>query len=144
MNPMAPTAEVIAVADDRIAAVGSREGVLGGLKLAGREYTIDDTFRDAALIPGLIEAHLHITTTGTFYQLPAYLGRYPRLGPHGMLTPYSSKAGALATLRTVAAQVKGPVSGWGYDDTTDKPGVVKGADGHGQGAALPDAIAPGQ
>ncbi|MEI6623764.1 MAG: amidohydrolase [Actinomycetes bacterium] len=176
MNPMAPTAEVVAVAGDKIAAVGSREGVLGGLKYAGREYRIDDTFAGAALIPGLIEAHSHITTTGSFYQMPAYLGAYPRLGPNGMLTPVESKQAALETLRTVAATVEGPVTGWGYDpvliegspkltaadldgidatrpvavmnmsghvlycnsvtlklagytDSTDAPGVIRGADG---------------
>src|SRR5664279_1288052 len=67
-------AEVIAVAGDRIAACGSREAVLSALKNAGREFTIDESFAGAAMIPGLIEAHSHITSTGGFYQMPAYVG----------------------------------------------------------------------
>jgi cytosine/adenosine deaminase-related metal-dependent hydrolase len=81
LNPLAPSAEVIAVAGDRIAACGSREAVLSALKNAGREFTIDESFAGAAMIPGLIEAHSHITSTGGFYQMPAYAGAYPLLGP---------------------------------------------------------------
>ncbi|MEI8084036.1 MAG: amidohydrolase family protein, partial [Actinomycetes bacterium] len=123
MNPLAPTAEVIAVAGDRLTAVGSSEAVTSALKNAGREFTVDTTFADAALIPGLIEAHSHITSTGSFYRMPAYLGAYPRLGPNGMLDGCDSKQAALAALRAVAPSVTGPLTAWGYDPTLIEGGA---------------------
>lgn len=115
MNPMAPTAEAIAVEGDRIAAVGTLDGVLGALKPTGRPHTVDSRFADAFLIPGLIEAHSHVTSTGMFYLMPTYLGFYPRMGPAGMLEPVTSKDAAMKALHDAAASDKGPVLAWGYD-----------------------------
>lgn len=52
MDPGVPDATAVAVADGRITAVGT----LADLRGAG---TVDDTFADAVLCPGLIDQHLH-------------------------------------------------------------------------------------
>jgi len=141
LNPLAPSAEVIAVAGDRIAACGSREAVLSALKNAGREFTIDESFAGAAMIPGLIEAHSHITSTGGFYQMPAYVGAYPRLGPEGMLAACASKQAALGAIRNVAASVTGPLTAWGYDPTLIEGGEkITAADLDAIDSARPVAV----
>ena len=52
MNPDQPEAAAVAVSDGRIVAVGS-------LKELRNTGTVDDTFADAVLCPGLIDQHLH-------------------------------------------------------------------------------------
>jgi predicted amidohydrolase YtcJ len=57
MDPATEGATAVAVADGRILAVGSLEEVERAL--AGRPFTIDPSFADKVLMPGLIEQHLH-------------------------------------------------------------------------------------
>jgi hypothetical protein len=57
MEPSAPLATAVAVADGRIAAVGSLESL--GDWLAERDHEIDRRFQDRVLLPGFIEPHLH-------------------------------------------------------------------------------------
>ena len=52
MDPELPDATAVAVAGDRIVAVGTIEDLLD----AG---TVDDTFADAVVCAGLIDQHLH-------------------------------------------------------------------------------------
>jgi predicted amidohydrolase YtcJ len=52
MDPSLPDAEAVAVTDGRIAAVGA----LADLRETG---SVDETFSDAVLLPGLIDQHLH-------------------------------------------------------------------------------------
>jgi len=51
-------AQAVAVAGDKIVAVGSFDEVKAAL--AGREYTIDRTFSHKVITPGLIDPHLHL------------------------------------------------------------------------------------
>src|SRR4051812_30466900 len=60
MNPSNPEATHVAVRDGRILGVGSLEEVAGW-----GPYTLDETFRDHVLLPGLIEAHAHSTEGAT-------------------------------------------------------------------------------
>lgn len=57
METSNPTASAVAVAGDRILAVGSLEEVKKAL--ADRPVTLDERFASQVLMPGLIEQHLH-------------------------------------------------------------------------------------
>ncbi len=76
MDPARPTAEAVAVAGDRIRAVGSLEEL--------RQYgdaTIDDRYADSVLFPGFVEAHAH--TMGGALWRHTYVGFHGRLSPDG-------------------------------------------------------------
>ncbi len=57
MNTQQPTAEAVAIENDRIIAVGKLAEIEQAL--ADRDYQIDNRFRDQVLIPGLINQHDH-------------------------------------------------------------------------------------
>lgn len=57
MDAARPRAAAIAVADGRIVAVGSLDDVVAAL--GETPYTVDDTFADDVIVPGLIDQHLH-------------------------------------------------------------------------------------
>lgn len=136
VNPMQPSASAIALRCGRISAVGDRESVTRGLELSATRFKVDESFADAVMIPGLIEAHSHVTTTGALYQLPAYLGAYDRPGPGGVLRGCSTREEALARLKSASAAAAGPVIAWGYD-----PALLEGMPPIGReelDAAVPD------
>src|SRR5688572_14105627 len=60
-----PTAEAVAVKDGRFLAVGSVQDVL---KHRGNTTKVID-IKGRAVIPGLIDSHLHATRGGRFYNL---------------------------------------------------------------------------
>lgn len=57
MDPEHPRVEAVAVADDRIVAVGSVDEVVE--QLADRPYVLDTTCAESVIVPGLIDQHLH-------------------------------------------------------------------------------------
>lgn len=57
MDESLPSATAVAVADGRIVAVGTLEGMQAWLD--ARAHVIDTRFRDKVLVPGLIDNHLH-------------------------------------------------------------------------------------
>ncbi len=57
MDPLQPRAEAVAVADGRIVAVGSLDDVIASL--GDTVQTVDDTFANDVVVPGLIDQHLH-------------------------------------------------------------------------------------
>ncbi|MFK7917574.1 MAG: amidohydrolase [Ilumatobacter sp.] len=57
MNERCPTADAVAVRDDRIVAVGSLDEVIAALGDAA--YEVDESLADRVLLPGLIDQHLH-------------------------------------------------------------------------------------
>ncbi|HKM53915.1 MAG TPA: amidohydrolase [Isosphaeraceae bacterium] len=57
MEPANPTATAVAIADQRILAVGSLEEVRKAL--ADRPFVLDQRFEGKVMMPGLIEQHLH-------------------------------------------------------------------------------------
>lgn len=63
MNPSAPTAEAVAIRDERIIAVGSRSEVDG---LADRHTEVHD-FGPQIVMPGFVEPHMHYWATALFY-----------------------------------------------------------------------------
>ncbi|MEL6889955.1 MAG: amidohydrolase [Actinomycetota bacterium] len=56
-----PLAEAVAVDGDRIVAVGSIDDVVAAIErdFPDSPHTIDDTFVDSVILPGLIDQHLH-------------------------------------------------------------------------------------
>lgn len=78
MNPSNPEATHVAVRDGRILGAGSLEEVEGW-----GDYTLDETFQDHVLIPGMIEVHAHSMegSTGMF----PYIGYFDRPAPDGSI-----------------------------------------------------------
>lgn len=61
-NPAQPTAEAMGIRDGRIVAIGSRAELDG---LTGEETQVVDG-GDGVVVPGLIEPHMHLWSTGLF------------------------------------------------------------------------------
>jgi hypothetical protein len=61
-DPGTPTAEAVAVMDGKILGVGTLDEVKGWL--TNEQVEIDQRFKDAVIVPGLIEAHMHPQITG--------------------------------------------------------------------------------
>jgi predicted amidohydrolase YtcJ len=99
VNPRQPRAEAIAIANDRIVAVG-RAADLDGIQLPDLQRV---DMRGAFVTPGLIDAHLHLQYTG-FAMRSVDLDLVPSLDE------------ALARVRARAAQTpKGDwIEGWGW------------------------------
>lgn len=57
MNERVPSADAVAVHDDRIVAVGTLDEVCAAL--GDTPYQVDDTLADRVILPGLIDQHLH-------------------------------------------------------------------------------------
>ncbi len=57
MDPAAPRAEAVAVVGDRIAAVGSRDDIVG--LIGDQPFRVDETFADKVMMPGFVEQHVH-------------------------------------------------------------------------------------
>ena len=57
MDEATPEATAVAVAGDKITAVGSLEQVKQ--QLGSQPYNVVDTFKDKVLLPGFIDNHLH-------------------------------------------------------------------------------------
>ncbi|NRB03559.1 MAG: amidohydrolase, partial [Rhodobacteraceae bacterium] len=82
----------------------------------------DDRFADYVIMPGLIEAHAHVSAGGIWRFI--YCGHYQRTDPSGQDWPGVTDTDALiARLRDVVAKTPEgePVVGWGFD-----PGFVDG------------------
>ena len=111
MDRNCPIATHVAVRDGMIVGVGGPDcGVGWG------QATRDDRFADKVLMPGLIEAHAHVSAGGVWRF--TYCGHYARTDPEG--TEWSgvgSNAALVERLRSIAAQTPPgePVVGWGFD-----------------------------
>ncbi len=57
MSDRITDADAVAVREDRIVAVGTRDDVIAAL--GSEPYEIDDSLADAVILPGLIDQHLH-------------------------------------------------------------------------------------
>ncbi|MEO1611222.1 MAG: amidohydrolase family protein, partial [Pseudomonadota bacterium] len=137
-----PAATHVAVRDGIIVGVGGPDCGDGW----GR-VTLDERYADNVLMPGLIEAHAHVSAGGVWRY--AYCGHYQRTDPDGRDWPGLSDNDALiARLRDVAANAPTgeSVIAWGFDPnfiadrrldrdhldkvSTDHPVVVLHSNGH--------------
>lgn len=112
MNPMQPRATHVAVCDGKILGVGD-EAALSGWGPA----TLDETFADKVLMPGLVEGHCHLMEGGMWNFV--YVGYYDRRGPDGRLwTGLKSFDDVVARLKEAYAALQNPadpVYAWGFD-----------------------------
>ncbi|MBO9452817.1 amidohydrolase [Tropicibacter sp. R16_0] len=117
MDRNCPQATHVAVRDGIIVGVGGAECGDGW-----GTVTRDDRFADHVIMPGLIEAHAHVSAGGVWRF--TYCGHYLRQDPDGKDWPGVTDEDALiARLRDIAARTPEgePVVGWGFD-----PGFVSG------------------
>jgi len=112
MNPAQPVATHVAIRDERILSVGTRDDM--------RQWTDaepDPTFADKVLMPGLVEGHSHLME-GVVWR-STYVGYYERRGPDGKRWP------GLKTLDAVIERLQeaerkmpagdAPLLAWGFD-----------------------------
>jgi predicted amidohydrolase YtcJ len=112
MSSVRSEAEAVAVRNGKILGVGTIDELKGWGKV-----TIDDTFKDKTLIPGLIEGHCHIME-GVVWQYP-YVGYYDRVGPDGKhWQGCTSLEEVIAALKKIDASLADPeesLIAWGLD-----------------------------
>ena len=112
MNPSNPEGTHVAVREGKILGVGSLDEVKGW-----GDYTLDETFKDKVLIPGLVEAHSH-ATEGSMWADP-YIGYFDRTDPRGKVWPgCQSLKAVVVRIKEIEAEVIDPNSFlmvWGMD-----------------------------
>ncbi|MEO1308275.1 MAG: amidohydrolase family protein, partial [Pseudomonadota bacterium] len=111
MDANCPIASHVAVQDGLIVGVGGPDCGDGW-----GPVTRDDRFADKIIMPGLIEAHAHVSAGGVWRF--TYCGHYARTDPDGTeWQGVKSNAALIERLREVAAQTAPgqPVVGWGFD-----------------------------
>ena len=80
MNPSRPLATHAAVRDGKILGVGRLDELTGW-----GEYTLDRSFADKVLMPGLVEGHSHVAE-GVQWRF-VYCGFFDRSDPDGTIWP---------------------------------------------------------
>jgi hypothetical protein len=78
LDPGTPTAEAVAVMDGKILGVGTLDEVKSWV--TDEDVEIDQRFKDAVIVPGFIEAHMHPQITGILWQ-GVYVGRFDGVAP---------------------------------------------------------------
>jgi predicted amidohydrolase YtcJ len=112
MNPSRPTASHVAVQGDRILGVGDLEELA-----TWGDYTLDESFADKVLMPGLVEGHAHAMEGSLWSKV--YCGYFDRADPNGKVWAGST------TIETVLERLKeaeikmedpdAPLAGWSLD-----------------------------
>ena len=118
-----PEATAVAVADGRIVSVGSLDSMQPWLRRI--PHTIDDSFAGQVLMPGFVDPHTHLRTSGTFGDLN-YVGPV-EIPASDAVSPLADRADVLARLlELVTASQPGPdgrhqpIVCWGYDPAAQK------------------------
>jgi len=93
MDNSQPHATAVAVADGKIVSVGSLESLAGWIKERGA--TIDPTFKNKIIMPGLIDPHVHPS-------LPAVLTQFPFIAPDDWSLPTGEFPGATTNADYIA------------------------------------------
>lgn len=112
MYPYRPSVEAVAVRDGRILGVGTVDELAGW-----GEHTVDTTFADKVLMPGMVEAHAHVHA-GAMWRWP-YVGWFERRAPDGTVQAgLRSKDDVIARLKQASDAMPDPseqLIGWGLD-----------------------------
>jgi predicted amidohydrolase YtcJ len=112
MEPSMPEATAVAVYDGKIVSVGTLESLQGWIDAKGA--TIDRTFEDKILMPGLIDPHVHPS-------LPAVLTQFPFIAPDDWVLPTGEFPGA-KTQEAYIDRLKELVAAY-YDDPEHDPKI---------------------
>ena len=111
MDHNRPHATHVMVRDGRVLAVGD-----AGVATLWGGAPVDERYADKVIMPGLVEAHAHVSAGGVFRY--TYCGHYARMDPEGREWPGVTTVDALvARLRDAAAHIPNgaPVVGFGFD-----------------------------
>ncbi len=112
MNPARANTTHVAIRDGRVLGSGSLEELAGW-----GEYTLDETFKDKVIMPGLVEGHSH-AMEGILWKY-TYVGFFDRMDPHGKV--WGGVKGiddVLARLKESEATLSdpdAPLPGWSLD-----------------------------
>ena len=113
-----PEANAVAVADGRIVSVGTLSSMQPWLKRI--PHTIDDSFSNRVLMPGFIDPHTHLRTSGTFGDLN-YVGPVD-IPSSDAVSPLADRTDVLARLLELVNESQAgedgrhmPIVCWGYD-----------------------------
>ncbi len=104
---------------DAVASAGGRIVATGTLDELARwgDGTVDDTFADAVLVPGFVEAHSHVFEGGMWAF--EYVGAHDRTGPDGVVRPACrTLPEVVERLRVLDAGIADPTETlivWGFD-----------------------------
>ncbi|HEY5664706.1 MAG TPA: amidohydrolase [Ilumatobacter sp.] len=113
LDPAVPAAEAVAARDGRILGVGTVEA----LRAAWGSLATDDTFADAVLLPGFVEAHAH-SLEGAIWAWE-YAGYFARFGPDGARRPgcqtFEQLIDLLRRLDAGLDDPTEPLMVWGFD-----------------------------
>lgn len=116
MDPVQPLATAVAVKDNRIYSVGTLDQMKSWM-IPGT-YTVNNTFANAVMTPGMIEAHCHWTMLAVMTSHP-YVGFWDFPGLNGAILPAAkSKQAVMAALKAADKQLTDPSAvlfAWGYD-----------------------------
>ncbi len=111
MNPANPSVTHVAVKAGRILAAGSAEDMAGW-----GEYSLDTTFEEKTLMPGMIEGHCHLMAGGIWNF--TYVGYQDRIDPDGRHWPgVKTIEEVLERLKQVEKELEPgkPLVAWGFD-----------------------------
>mgnify|MGYP001284735545 CR=1 FL=1 len=112
MNPNQPETTHVAVRNGRILGTGTLEE----LEIWG-DYSLDNTFHNKILMPGLVEGHAHVMA-GTLWR-HVYCGYFDRVDPDGnMWQGTKTISGVIELLQATESKLKDPeqaLSGWQFD-----------------------------
>ena len=111
MEASAPQAEAVAVHGEKIIALGDRAELERALPGA----TLDLSFEDKVIVPGLIDPHVHMGLSSLQYATPL-TPPWPMATPDGMLDGLPTRAAFLTRLSEIEASAPAgePVIAFGY------------------------------
>lgn len=115
MDPGRPSAEAVAVVDGRVLSTGTILSMQPWLERY--PHTIDETFKDHVIMPGLIDPHTHFLHSAGFMALH-YIGPIESPGPDGINPPLTTRKAVIDKLKSIDASDSNPTAPmlvWGLD-----------------------------
>jgi len=112
MNPNQPKTTHVAVRDGLILGTGTLEELA-----SWGDYTLDETFHDKFLMPGLVEGHAHVMAGSLWRHV--YCGYFDRVDPNGTIWQGTKTiSGVIELLQTSESKLENPdlpLAGWQLD-----------------------------
>lgn len=116
MDPGRPRVSAVAVKDGRVLSTGTVESMQPWLSQF--DYTVDETFSDKIILPGLLEPHSHCWMSAGFMSMN-YIGPLPWPSPDGTMNEARPTFDdVMADLRRIHEKESDPTKtliAWGFD-----------------------------